>query len=125
MTESGKEFEEWLVDFMAFQKECHGPLSKSIPDEIQMLKYEAQELEPLLFKAQCYAADAISCYYEAKAVAMKKLNFKEWVQSSIEGMAKSESHKQLWAKEAAERLVQVIISRGFKVAQALKFLEVK
>jgi hypothetical protein len=115
-----EEFEVWLTKFMAFQKRCREFCSRPVPDEVTELKFESQLLEPLQLDAEQFAADAISYYYEAKNLTMKKLDFKEFAKSALDSMGKAGSYRQLWAKESAERLAKVVVSRGFRVAQHLE-----
>lgn len=115
-------FEDWLARFVAFKIEVAATLGQPVPDESQLLKFEGQQLEPMLFKAEEFAADAAHYYYERKSVEMKKLNLGEWPRSGLEAPAKAASHRQLWARESARGIVRVIVSRGFRISAALKQL---
>lgn len=122
---SAENFEQWLERFVAFQKECGKTLGKPVPDDVAVLKFESQQLEPMLYHAEEHAAQGIRHYYERKSVEMKKMELRDWPLSGLDGPAKAASHRQLWGRESAERLVKVIVSRGFKVSQALKLMEGK
>lgn len=120
MTPDGKDFEGWLVKFMAFQQKAAKTISQPVPAEVPQLKMAAQDLEPLRAEAEQFAADAIAHYYEAKNLAILKLNFKEWAKSSLAELAKPSCYRQLWGKESAERLAKVISSRAFRISKDLE-----
>lgn len=115
-------FLDWLPSFNAFVEEARPILSRRIPGEAGELRDEQQILEPLRWRAEEFAASAIGYYYERKHVEMDKLMKEGWPKSSLDSVGKASSHAELKCKELAERIVNVIDSRGFKVSQGLKML---
>jgi hypothetical protein len=117
-----KAFADWALDFAAFVEEVRPVLSRRIPGEASQLRDEQQSLEPLRWKAEEFAADAIGHYYRAKNAHMDALMKDGWPKSSLDSVGKAASHAELKAKELAERVVATIDSRSFKVSQGLKML---
>lgn len=120
-----KTFAEWLDEFIAFKIESEKILNKPIPDDLTLLKYENQRLEPMQFQANEHAAQSIKFYYGRKTLEIKKLVLQEWPRSSVDGVAKAASFLELEASESAVRLVKTITSRIFAVKDAMKILEMK
>lgn len=115
-----KDFSEWAVRFAAWLEVVRPILSRRVPGEVALLNDEAQRLEPMRFEAAEFAADAISYYYSAKNLHMDLLMKEGYPKSALDSLGKAASHRELRAKELAERLCEVISSRSFKVAQHLK-----
>lgn len=117
-----KAFADWALDFAAFVEEVRPVLSQRIPNEVAQLQREQQELAPLLWRAHEWAAQAIGNYYFAKNMHMDKLMQEGWPKSSLDSVGKASSHAELKCKELAERVVETISSRSFKVSEALKLI---
>lgn len=118
-------FEEWLPKYMAFRNEAASTLARPLPSETAQLQHESQILEPMKFEAERHRAKAISFYYQAKVRWMEHYQAQEWPRSALQDVIKASSHKELWAREDAEGLCRVVDSRGFKVSQHLKMLQVQ
>ena len=123
-----KEFSDWpswVKAFAEFRDKASVDLSRLVPSDPTELHKESQRLEPMFNRASEHAAYAISFYYESKNRNADRLLQEGWPKSSLDGKAKAEAFAELRGKELAERLVEVIRSRAFKVNAALKLLEGK
>lgn len=115
-------FAEWALSFAAFVEEARPVLSRRIPGEAGELRAEQQTLEPLRWKAEEFAAQAIGYYYQRKNEHMNALMKEGWPKSSLDSVGKAASHAELKCRELAERVVNTIDSRSFKVSQGLKMM---
>lgn len=113
-------YQKWLEKFVKFRLECQVRLGKPVPNEISQLKAENQTLPELYARAQDFAADAISYYYSAKLEHIERMDAIGWAKTSLTEVAKACSYKQLWSREASERLVQVIKDRIYTVYRSLE-----
>lgn len=117
-----KSFPEWALEFAAFVEEARPVLSRRIPGEAGQLRDEQQMLEALRWRAEEFAAEAIGRYYQAKNAHMDALMKEGWPKSSLDSVGKAASHAELRCRELAERVVNTVDSRAFKVSQGLKML---
>lgn len=109
-------FEEWLPSYVEFRKKCATILSKTLSSEPSELDYESRTLEPLRWEAERMRAKALSHYYAAKIAHVETMRAEGWAMSAVSEVAKAKCHKELWAKEDAEGLNEVIKSRQIKIS---------
>ncbi len=120
-----RDFASFALDFSAWVEEIRPALSRPIPSEAPLLTQEMSDLEPLRFQGAEMAAWAVSYYYEAKHLGMKRLMQDGFPKSSLGEAAKAQSFAELHCRDLAERVYDTIGNRSFKVAQLLKRLEPK
>ena len=117
-----KTFEEWLEGYLAFQREAASFLSRPLPTELAQLHTEQQELEPLRWKAEGFAAAGAGRYYKAKAIIMEKY-WSEVAKTALNDVAKAQCHKELWAREDSHGILDSVRGRIFAVNSQLKRIE--